>query len=409
MPKKWMVVCGIGLVVLVSFFLHFHNATVYQPKYGFDGVGHVYNIEYIAKNWKLPAPESGWETHQSQLYYVIGALLMAVSGTVKTAQYMNTFVLWGIIAISAASLWRVFGRTKPVLIGALALAALPMLNIFPAMVTNELLSTFFMISVAASCVWAVTAKTKKGMYVAIVVGTVMGILGIFTKVSMVTMAPVVLVTAFLLFKKQKNKKKLAFVFFASVCLFLGASYVVFSRVNGTKTPSNLQNVVGVKSTRNPAFFYRMDWIGKIDMYNTQYYSLWGGAYNSFFNDGHNTITPFIKFHKKAFVLWSLGFLLLPLSLIGLVRLYTVHKEGAIVIYTLGISMLMLYVYFNFRVDHYSAVRLTYQMPIVLAYAFGLARVSQMKRVFWPLFFILLLQFSMMASFFWIQPTWHVTR
>ena len=134
------------LIFIPSFILGIHNATLYQPKHGFDGTGHVFYIEYLYKNKELPPPRLNWETHQPPLYYAIGAALMAITKTWKTAQYINIFVLWAIIAMVGLGLWRIFKNIDQTLIGMLALDALPMLNIFPAMITNELLNTFWIIS-----------------------------------------------------------------------------------------------------------------------------------------------------------------------------------------------------------------------------------------------------------------------
>ena len=393
---------GMLFLFCASLFLHFHNISLYKPAHGFDGVGHVYYIEYLVKHHTIPAATADWETHQSPLYYIVAAIF--------GAKYLNLLVFWGIIAVVGFGLWRVFQRYREPFFGMLALAALPMLNIFPAMVTNELLSTFFMISTATACLFLVTAKTKRGALWAIAAIGIFFVLGMWTKVSSLMMLPTILISTLLFFKNLKKDRKLflgIIVSTAFIALFLGS--LVFLRVAGTPTPSNLARVVGFATPRKPDFFYRMDWIPKVDMYTTQYYSLWGGAYNSFFNDGQNVITPFIKFHKKAFVLWSLGFILLPLSVAGLVTLYKKQRKIALIVITLGISMLLFYVYFNYRNRHYSAVRLTYEMPIVLAYAFGIATISRNKYVYYPLIALLFLQFSMVLSFFWILPWWHVAK
>jgi hypothetical protein len=153
----------------------------------------------------------------------------------------------------------------------------------------------------------------------------------------------------------------------------------------------------------------MDWIPKVDMYTTQYYSLWGGAWNSFFNDGHNVITPFIAFHKKAFVLWSLGFVLLPLSLFGLWKVWKKNRDIALVVNIIGVSMLGMYVLYNIMSNHYSAARLTYEMAIIIPYSFGLAGAAINKRIKIFLFALLCIQFITLLSFYWILPWWHVTK
>jgi len=144
------------------------------------------------------------------------------------------------------------------------------------------------------------------------------------------------------------------------------------------------------------------------MYNTQYYSLLGGAWNSFWTDGHNAITPFVKFHKKSFILWSLGFILLPISLYGLKLILKKEKKIWLILTLIGVEMLVVYAYYNLN-SHYSAARLTYEMGIVVPYAFGIASASENKKLKLPILFLLLIQFFIMVSFFWIQQWWHVTK
>ena len=68
------------LVFITSFALGIHNATLYNPSHGFDGVAHRYYIEYIfyhktipQANPNGPTPILKGENHQSPLYYLIGA------------------------------------------------------------------------------------------------------------------------------------------------------------------------------------------------------------------------------------------------------------------------------------------------------------------------------------------------
>ena len=145
------------------------------------------------------------------------------------------------------------------------------------------------------------------------------------------------------------------------------------------------------------------------MYTTQYYSLSGAAWNSFWSDGHNAITPFVTFHKKAFVLWILGFILLPLTLYGFKRISKKEKMYSLYMSIIGFTMLFMYVYYNYTSDHYSSARITYQMGIVLPYAFGISAAAENKRLRSILVMLLSIQFVTMVSFYWIEPWWHVTK
>lgn len=401
----------IGGVISASVALGLHNATLYAPRHGFDGVGHVYYIEYIAKHWALPPP-TGWETHQAPLYYIIGAVLMTLGGSFKFAQYFNTFVLWMIIGVVGLGLKRVFKDRDQILLGMFALAALPMLNIFPAMVTNELLGTLWSIAAAVGVIYLVTEKNKKHiLHHSLRIGISLA-LGAISKISIITILPVVAIGyLFIILRNAKLRATSLVTGLLALILFISAFAPIYMRSAKSNSSSNLVQTAGriKQAPRDIAFYTRLDWIPKVDMYNTQYYSLLGGGWNSFWSDGHNAVTPFVPFHKKAFILWTLGFVLMPLSLYGLVKLWKENKAASIIVYTVGITMLGMYVVYNMISNHYSGVRLTYEMPLVLTYAFGLSAAAHSKKMKIVLFSLLAIQFITLLSFYWILPWWHVTK
>jgi len=400
-----------ALVVVASFTLGFHNASIYAPNHGFDGSGHVYYIQYLAQHKSIPPPTE-WETHQPPLYYIIGAIVMTIFGSFRSAQYINIVVLWMIIGIVGFGLKKIFRDSHQILLGMFSLAALPMLNIFPPMVTNELLSTFFIVSATIASLYLLHAKNNKQIITYCLWLVVSLIFGIWTKISIITILPSVAVAVLIFFLRNRRKRILIMsLSVASIVVFIILAAPVFLRGAKSKGPSNVvQTISNIKQApRDVNFYYRLDWIPKVDMYNTQYYALIGGGWNSFWSDGHNAITPFIKFHKKAFVLWILGFILLPLSLFGLWNLWKKHREIAIVLYTIGISMLGMYVLYNMMSSHYSAARLTYEMAIVVPYAFGIASAATNNKMKIVIFVLLTIQFITLLSFFWILPWWHVTK
>jgi len=405
---------GITIVFITSITLGFHNATLYNPSHGFDGSDHLDYIRYINKHWQIPQPKSNPEAHQSPLYYFIGALLMRVSGTWKTAQYLNIFVLWMIIGIIGIGLWKIFQKKDQVLIGMFALAALPMLNIFPAMITNELLNTFWIVSGVVACLFLLKAKTKKETILIIAWLSSSLIFGYWTKVSIMFIYPIVFLTFLVKFFTQKdNRRFLIILVLATGLIVVLFSSPIYFRAKNAGSGSDIIGYTLTKTKYAPkplAYYFRLDWILKADMYNTQYYSLIGAAWNSFWTDGHNAITPFIKFHKKSFVLWSLGFFLFPLCLYGLVKRHGLDKKSSLIVNSVGLLMLAIYVFANFTAyGHYSSARLTYEMGVVVAYAFGIAGASENRKLKIPILTLLSVQFMTMVSFFWIQGWWHVVR
>jgi len=402
-----------SLIIITSFILGFHNATLYSPSHGFDGKDHLYYIEYLNKYWKLPSPKSFPEGHQPPFYYLIGATLMLFTGTWKIAQYVNIFVLWMIISMVGLGLWKVFKKKEQVLIGMFSLAGLPMLNIFPAMISNELLGTFWIVSSIVACLFLVKAKTNWQFVKYMIWLAFSLVMGYWTKQSILFIVPIVFLTLMIMILSQKNKR--GFSIFFSVVIFLiviSLSSPIYLRAKNANVGDPIRfALTKTKYAPKPIeYYFRLDWIYKTDMYNTQYYSLIGAAWNSFWTDGHNAITPFIKFHKKSFVLWSMGFLLFPLCLYGLIKQLRINKEFSLIINSTGFLMLAIYIFANFTIyGHYSSARLTYEMGIVVPYAFGIASAAENKTIRKLLIILLSIQFVVMVSFFWIQPWWHVTK
>src|SRR5690242_11597222 len=46
-----------------------NNAMVFSPLRAYDGYAHFSYIWFLAENWRIPLPTSGWEFFQPPLYY----------------------------------------------------------------------------------------------------------------------------------------------------------------------------------------------------------------------------------------------------------------------------------------------------------------------------------------------------
>ena len=158
--RKYILPLFVASVIIISFALGLHNASLYQPNHGFDGSGHIYYIEYIAKHGQIPPPTE-WETHQPPLYYLLASSILRLTRNIKSIQYINIFVHWSIVLLVGFGLRKVFKDINTTLIGMLSILALPMLNIFSPMVTNELLSTLFIISSVVASIFLQYVTTKK--------------------------------------------------------------------------------------------------------------------------------------------------------------------------------------------------------------------------------------------------------
>ena len=281
-----------------------------------------------------------------------------------------------------------------------------MLNIFPPSLSNELLNTLWIIASLTCCIYLLNSKKAQDHKKIFIFLLIFLVLGVWTKVTIITVLPTVMLTLWLAKKSTPMFIKQTTIVLAVFCLAYAPIYL---RAAGTSSPSNIVKVATSKpQPRSLDFYYRLDWIPKLDMYTTQYYSLWGGAWNSFWTDGHNALTPFVPFHKKSFVLWSLGFVLFPLSLYGLYSFYKENKKTGLIMIFWALSMISFYVLYNYLSPHYSAARLTYQMGIVLPYAIGISQAAKKPRLAQLLLLLIFIQFVTLLSFFWIEPWWFST-
>lgn len=412
--KNMLLKLSIAFVFVSSFVLGIHNASLYAPRHGFDGEGHVFYIQYIAKHGSIPSPNLGVETHQPPLFYAISAVVLSLTDSLKAVQYVNVVVFWLIIGMVGIGLRNVLKNSTQVLIGMYALIALPMLNIFPPMVTNELLNTFWIISAIVALLFILSASSKRKRTLSIVWFIASLILGFWTKVSIITVFPTALLVFLILFTRKNHSKTkvLLLSILAGFIIFIGCLPILLrgSGPQGGEHATNLTYVLKSPVAQRPLnFYYRLDWLTKLDIHNAHYYSLLGGAWNSFWTDGQNAITPFVLFHKKAFMLWIFGFMLFPLSIYGLTVLSKKNGQAGLIVNAYGLTALAFFIYFNTLGTHYSAIRLTYIMGIVICYAFGIAVASRNKTLRTLLLMLISIQFFTMLSFFWIESWWHVTR
>jgi hypothetical protein len=167
---------------------------------------------------------------------------------------------------------------------------------------------------------------------------------------------------------------------------------------------------GVSAPRNLQFFTRLDWIPKVDIYEARNYSFLGGLWNTFWHDGESSITPVVTFHKKAFGLWALGFPLFVVSLLGLFRIFKKDKSSGIILYFYLAVALVSLVQYSIFLPYNFVLKSFYAFGLIVPYTLGLSEFSKMGKWQYRLTVLLLLvQFCLMISYFWIQPWWHVAK
>ena len=181
---------------LVLLFMHLNNIGLYNTNLGFDGVDHKEYISWIQKNHTIPLPNQGWKFNQPPAYYLIASL---VSSLGITPQIINLALVFFI-----AYLIYYFSKSKVVL---LAILALPVLNYFPPLITNELLGSFFIVV----CLLMLLNKPNP-----IVLGILLA-LGFYSKYTIITLIPIVLISYFVNESKHIHALKKSLI---SLVIFL---------------------------------------------------------------------------------------------------------------------------------------------------------------------------------------------
>ncbi len=95
---------GLGAIWIV---LILHNSALLTPINGFDIQQHLRYIQHLLTEHKLPPADSGWETHQPPLYYLIAALGLQICG-------LDVATSAGLTALRVLSL--IFGLGQIVLV-----------------------------------------------------------------------------------------------------------------------------------------------------------------------------------------------------------------------------------------------------------------------------------------------------
>jgi hypothetical protein len=100
---------GVVIIILLGLLLHilYLSYTPYTVRtydvteYG----GHFDYIKYIATNWRLPAPNSGWETHHPPLYYISAAIIYKIA----TILSIDSFIALQVLSLAYFTVFLIVG------------------------------------------------------------------------------------------------------------------------------------------------------------------------------------------------------------------------------------------------------------------------------------------------------------
>jgi len=387
----------LALVIVVSASLQLHNAHLFNPAYGLDAVGHIDYFEYLKSNRKIPPPHEGWEFHQTPLYY-IDAMPAYVQGGVQAVQYQGAIYYLVYLLLAGYLVAKLFPSHKSArLIASLAIAALPVTNYLVPTISNEPLNSYLLSL-------SLVLMMLNPYHIAVVL---LLVIGFYTKYTILTLGPAYLVA--LLLHKKRDWSRIAMFSVIFIVLTLPITW---------RNLSEYQRLLPLayeffpyqyeSSPRDWAFFTNLEWLWKIDLFRAQNYSFLGGTWNTFWHDGHQITVPVTEFHKKALGLFLLGFPLSILSIMGWIQLRMRNSQVFMIGMTYLVTAVIAYVMYNLKIPYPSEVKAFFMSGLAMIYALGLtASYVYLEKSRKLISVLLVIQFALMVSYFWIQPWWHL--
>ncbi len=392
----------LGFIFLVSLVFHFHNITHYNPDFGFDGLDHQAYISWIATNHNLPNGYQDWEFLQTPLYYTAGAVFESVS---VNPQFLNFFVF---IALSI-----IVYRLSKSTVSTLALLSLPMANYLAPQITNEFMSGMWIVLSLFLILNIPKLIKPRDFFKQIFFSTLVIALGFYTKYTSLSLIPI-LILAIFLNRNISLTQKIKTIFLSGAFILLLISPILIRNNSLYGKPlvmaPDIATMGGEGAKRDFVFFTRLDWIFKADIFNARKYSFSGGLWNTLWHDGEYSTVPVVPFHKKAFSLWLLGFPLLIMSFIGLIKLLIIDKVTGLILFSYLFIALASLVQYSIYIPYDYVLKAFYTFGVIVPYALGLSEFSKFgKWHFRVILLLLVFQFCLMVSYFWIQPWWHVAK
>ncbi len=388
-----LVIIGLGLV------LQIHNAFLYAPLHGFDGRGHIEYLSYIATHHALPLPSQGWQYYQTPVYYLLSLPAYLIAGA-KAVQFQNILYYFGYLTICGLLMGKLFPKEKNArLIATLTLAALPVVNYLVPMISNEYLN-----DTIKSIVLLYMMVNPGSIYIVLLL-----VVGFYTKYSVLTLGPAY--TTALLQTGSKSWQKI--VVYGSIFALL-ITPIVLRNIYYYKMPLAMAEYFYPFNTnrekRDISFYTNMSWIKRIDLFQSQHYSFIGGTWNTFWHDGYQATVPVVAHHKKALGLWLLGFPLTILSIMG----WSEIKKRQIRVWRVGMvylaTAIVSYAIYNIHLPYPSELKAFFMSALPIIYTCGItgcyAYIPKSRKIVVAL---LLIQFALTLSYFWIRPWWHVVN
>lgn len=396
--KISFITCNILILIGVLFMLQLHNLTLYPITNGFDASDHIYYIETIKKEERIPLADEGGQTDHPPLYYMVASLF----NTTAQAQILGIFS-WTLLGlVSFITFKKIFTNVILAGIGVIIVISLPAVIYMTPAISNELFS-----AVIISITLGFYLRTKSFFKTEhqLLLGMLLGL----SILSKVTGFVLVLCTVIDLIYKNKAelKKIIAPLGIIVVVTFLvGGSFylrnlILFDNPFVTTTDIPGQFINQPPGHRDLRFLTDLSGFWKLDLFKAHYYSLWAGTYFSWFYDGHNAVIPVQESSKAgtALVIFSLPLFIIFVK--GFIK--EIKSPHYPILITYSISLFIFYIFFNFKLPFYSSVKGAYLLSAVIPFAYFIVRETEFfkRKNLWLFMIYLNLYCILIMKNFWI--------
>lgn len=383
------------IVFAILFFLQVHNIILFPPTKGFDAGGHTEYIELFKNKWRVPLANEGWELYQPPLYYFLVHFLPSL----KAVQWFG-FLLWlFLFVITFVTFYRLFSDTFLANVGAILVAALPVVIYLTPTISNEFFSA---VIIALTFLYYFVSKKTKRFW---------PVLGLLLGLSLLAKATaLILLTTIFLDLLQAENKRISFVLTLALAIggwFYVRNAIFFGNLVATSVDFPQYAINQPPGYRDIKFFIDLSGLFKFDLFRAHWYSFIPGTYFSFFYDGHNVIVPIQEFSKAGALLVVASFPITFLFLKGLFHQFIKPTHEGRIFMIFLILLFLGYIAYNLKLPFYSTVKGSFLVSGLLPFGYYVVRGLKMTKVPTTVVLGYLLVYSLLVfKNFWILDWWY---
>lgn len=380
--------------------LNIHNTLLYPPTKGFDAPDHIKYISYVQTFKTLPLPSQGWEMYHPPLYYILTSLIP----TLKSTQFFNLILLICISVFVLIFFLQKYKDFRFAIVGVTFMLSIPVLNYSIPQISNEILSTFFLLM---GLMYYYSNQNRLTRRTSVALGVIAG-LSLLTKFTGVVLVASIIID--LCIKRWRNPgNAIRHILIILLTAFVLSGWVYTRNFFLYRTPfvSNIDlfHIKQVPPIRDISFFTNTSALRTRDFHNSTYYSLWGGIYFTVFHDEQSSLIPDREKDKTSPQLVNIPMRILLFAGVGFIyTLFKKRNDRILIIYSF--VLLTTFILYCFRYPGSTSVKGIYLLSSLLPLTiFGLNLIRRFEFILYFAYGYLLLYWWIVFHAFWMSPSW----